>query len=559
MVDLRVLGQFAGAGGVALAAFAVVGGLAWLVLLALAWRKIRVPATLWWFAPTLAVIVAAVLGWATTRGAPSTMAAAEPTAILAIASTAEAQLYAHRALGFFWVAVWCAGSAVALSLVSAQAIEYPYTSWLSGALPLGTGMVSLILAAGISFALQTPPVVLIAVAVAGAAGVLASSLVAVRTTLSRSERPRVDSARVVVVTLAIAAPLSLGAGLSDALRLWPTHVGSALPAGAVFALAVAAAGLPALSASHADILDLRSGASVVTSMLLWIAAGGAIVWTLPAPELVRAARGGAVADLPDASWDRLTRTLDLADQEPPGEPLNANCLITEGAEGWQAEPLFAALAPSEWIARTVPDPDAVHELDRAPGCTEHPETLEGPLAATEVPVIALDASRAAPALSGTLWFRKEGELLVLARPDPVETASTPSALLRADPRGVRFHWEEVPPAPPRDEEHPAGVWDAEWARQLPVTLLEGPYPVLIADGEAMRLPPAAVGKERLELILRSRDHHRRDLVLIPRKEWTVQDLVSFCTSIRSVEDARCVIRPETPARWSLRTGLPLPW
>ena len=90
-------------------------------------------------------------------------------------------------------------------------------------------------------------------------------------------------------------------------------------------------------------------------------------------------------------------------------------------------------------------------------------------------------------------------------------------------------------------------------------LLEGPYPVLVAGGLRSRLGPGGSGVDTLRLVLDSQPPDRRDLVLVPRKEWTVQDLLTTCLAVRDVPGARCVIRPETPTAWALRTRLPLPW
>jgi len=81
--------------------------------------------------------------------------------------------------------------------------------------------------------------------------------------------------------------------------------------------------------------------------------------------------------------------------------------------------------------------------------------------------------------------------------------------------------------------------------------------MLVANGQRAWLEEGEAGEEQLRTAIEQ--VQRRDLVLVPRKHWTVDDLTRFCLSVADLEGARCVIRPENTARWSSRTGLALPW
>lgn len=289
------------------------------------------------------------------------------------------------------------------------------------------------------------------------------------------------------------------------------------------------AGTLMVGAGAARVIDARSLGDVAIS-----AHGGAIGWQPPL----------RLADLPRAE--------DLAGPVPTAPPAFGTCLVVEGGEGWQGEPLHPMLDTAAWILGRGGPGRSVPELERHPGCPPRAEPLTTPLSTFELPVIAVQAHRLAPAVTGHRWFLERGALRLLLAP-PEERSELPpwSQVWRT----VELHWEMPPTGEPLGDgdEH----WDYEAALRLPVTLIEGRTPILLAGGSREALADGPEGAARLRDALLGAE--RRDLVLVPRKHWTVQDLVRFCLTAHGVEGARCVVRPESPARWSERTGLPLPW
>lgn len=560
MTDLWHLRELLGPEAAILGVALGVSVLLWVGLIAGSLARFRIPAPLWWLPPAAVVAVGAVVGHASAAPLVDALVAADALAIRDQADVARGTLLAPRALAWLAASLWCAVSALALSLITALRLEHPTSDWVSGMLPLGTGSVACALAAAFGASLQASiPAIFTLIGVAIVA-VVAVGSTALRSSLSRTERSRIGASRALVVSFGLGAVIAIGMFWRDALAALDADGSHGiLPTTTAFALAIAASGLPTLGTARGALGTLRGVLSGGFTLAL-LGTLAAILWVSRPPEKVlEASRGGAISRLPDALWTRLPRAVDLAEHEEPVDPIDGSCLVSEAAQGWEAEPLFAAISPEAHVARNVTNPDAVHELDRSPGCPAFRAPLDGPLAASEIAVVALDGRRAAAALAGWEWFRDRGSLRVLVQPDPIQTATWTDAAVRAQASSIPFLWERPPAVRPPDDFEP-GTWDEAWAASLPVTLLEGPYPVLVAGGMRSRLPASEMGIETLQLALTAQPPHRRDLVLVPRKEWSVQDLVGFCLAVHGVvPGARCVIRPETPARWSLRTQLPLPW
>ena len=140
MVDLWVLLQLSGYGGFALVVLAALGAVLWLVMIGLTIARWRVPAPLWWAPPLIALAVAAGFGFVAAQPATGWLADAATSEIPQVAMAAEAQHLAPRALGFFWLAVWCGLSAVVTATAAVMRLEHPQSTWLSGSLPIASGM-----------------------------------------------------------------------------------------------------------------------------------------------------------------------------------------------------------------------------------------------------------------------------------------------------------------------------------------------------------------------------------------------------------------------------------
>lgn len=554
-----------GTTGLVLVVLTVVSAPIWFVGLGLSFARWRVPALAWWLPPAMCVAITATLGTVGADAITAELATADPATVPVLARDAEVLRLTCRALGLLWAAAWLGVTALNLAWVLPVRAVRPVPRWLDATLPLAAGVPGL-LATGLAAAFSGADLLRASLPTALAAlGIAATSVAASRSSEAPEERARLGAGRGALVALAIAAPLALGLGLhelgvADTLahldRNRPLPV--ALPAAVTAALAVAGAGLPGLSTAR-EAWSLRTLASSALGFVLVVAAGVALGLTRPDAAALEAALGGAVARLPDTLWTSLPLARDLDESEVQADPLDGSCLVAESIDGWSAEPLFAARPPADHVARHVPDPDAVHELDRTAGCPAERAPLDGPFAASEIPVVAADGRRAAAALAGQIWFREQGSLRVLVQPGPMATADTSSLALRASARAVPVHWrlpERVEPPP----DLVPGEWHDALAATLPVTLLEGPHPVLVAGGMRSRLPAGELGADTLRLVLDSEPIHRRDLVIVARKYWTIQDVLGYCLAVQGrVEGARCVLVPERPIDWSLRTGLPLPW
>jgi len=292
-----------------------------------------------------------------------------------------------------------------------------------------------------------------------------------------------------------------------------------------------------------------------------IAAGGLLQLadTIASRSLRYDAFGGAIQSEPLIAVAKLPGNQSLSGAHR-GDPISGMCLVTDGAKGWQAQRLFERFDPQVEIDRATADQPDLSELDTLTGCPTSRAPLDGPLSSYDRPLVAIAGDRLAAAVTGQEWFLERGQLQILVAPHRL--ADTPAQGRARASRSVDFTWERPPegtqPAPPPDggEE---GDWNYPAARVMlrSVLLLEGPVPMLVANGQRAWLEEGEAGEEQLRTAIEQ--VQRRDLVLVPRKHWTVDDLTRFCLSVADLEGARCVIRPENTARWSSRTGLALPW
>jgi len=295
--------------------------------------------------------------------------------------------------------------------------------------------------------------------------------------------------------------------------------------------------LPAMSSARASLGTARTAISAIPAAALLLLMGGAVAATQASlDDLSTLGRGGAISALPPSQLQAIPAARDRDGAPMPPPPIQGDCLVSEAPTGWYLQSLFR---------------------DDTSICPSERQAMEEPLSQDTSPIIAIASGRAAAALTHEPWFGESGTINVLLQPDALE-AIEGDYVAALQVGGVSLLWE-LPPPPPVAEEPTPGVWNNQVAQDLPVTVMEGPYTILVAGGIHSRLPAGTMGTDTLHLALQMRDPGDRKLVLIPRKTWSVQDLVSLCLSVKDVPGAVCAIRPETPIRWSLRTGLPLPW
>lgn len=290
-----------------------------------------------------------------------------------------------------------------------------------------------------------------------------------------------------------------------------------------------------------------------------LAAGAMGVWLAPRAamaDLHHVVQNGAVSQISPGLFGQLPRSQDTAEEPQASGGITGSCLVKEAAQGWTTQTVFAGTDPQVQLDSRLPQ--SAPEGIRTARCTRQPTALEGTFSPAEVPIIAVVGDRAATTLSSELWFAERGSLQLLVRDGHIPGEFESEALRRLQAAAVDFRWEMPPQVDPPPDFEP-GVWNTPHAAQLPVTLIEGPYTILIANGQRSRLPSGALGRETLQLVLSSRSPEARNLVLVPRKNWTISDLVEMCLSAQAVPSTVCLLRPETSVRWALRTHLPLPW
>ncbi|NCG22345.1 MAG: hypothetical protein GWP91_25290, partial [Rhodobacterales bacterium] len=435
----------------------------------------------------------------------------------------------------------------------------PITRWLHVAVTLVMGAVCVSIASGVYLFLGGSVAAVAPLTLASLVGVACMGLLAARQSTDRPTQNRLAATRVLAMCLAIltVAMLStalgqgtLAAALNPMMDAAPlaervsrsTQATAAAPlATTILAIALFIGGLSGLSTAKAVMGSFRGVASGVAALLVLALVPASLFAAFSSLAPLRdLARGGAISGLSMGLFHKLPQSEDFTGTRIDSDEILGSCLVTEAPSGWRAQPLYNT-----------------HERDIEASCPEAPSAFDGPFAFSEVPIIAMDASRAAAAFTGEDWFHERGALRLLTQPDPLRVLPTDAAA-RLQANTVSFVWEQPPALAPIKEPTP-GVWNEAIAKQLPVTLMEGPYPVLIAGGLHLRLAAGELGRDTLRLALTMRDPSDRSLVLVPRKNWTVQDLVGFCTAIREVPSAQCVIRPENPIYWTIRTGLPLPW
>ena len=442
-------------------------------------------------------------------------------------------------------------------------------------MPLVMGVVSVSLASGVHFFLGGSVATVATLLLASMVGVASMSVLAARQSGDRSTQNHLAAARVLAMCLAILTvammsmalgQVSLAAALNPMTNAAPlaervsraTQATAAAPlATTILALALFIGGLSGLSTAKAVMGSFRGAVSGVAALVVLALVPASLFAAFSSLAPLRdLARGGSISQLSMGLFNKLPQSEDFTGERIDSDGIQGSCLVTEAPSGWRAQPLYNPHSPAAHVAQAVVDSNT-HELDRTAGCPETLSATDGPFAFSEVPIIAMDASRAAAALTGEPWFREQGALRLLTQPDPMQVLPTDAAA-RLQANTVSFIWEQPPALPPLKDPTP-GVWNEAIASQLPVTLMEGPYPVLIAGGLHTRLAAGELGRDTLRLALSMRDPSDRSLVLVPRKTWTVQDLVGFCTAVREVPSSQCVIRPENPIYWTIRTGLPLPW
>lgn len=534
----------------------------------------RLPAALW-LAPVAGVVVAGrEVTHTVADAARAQLAHADPATIVAEGAHAWSTILMADGIGYALASVALLLTAW-LSAVGhvAGAGRHAHPRWSRAAPSLLVALAGAGALGGLGYAVEAPMAGL-APASALLVGLLASTLAAPWRSTDARDDQRLCAGRGLAMGSTMLAVLAAATGALEVVRAgaW-SRVAVSDPElrTAVLAsvgelsrttagLGVLGAGIAAAAGASAVLLAPR-GFGTWRTVLSALAAAALMVGTLgwrvvdafSLADVAVSAQGGAVARQPLVRLADLPRAEDLTGRAPATPVARGTCLVVEGAEGWHGEPLHPLLDTEGFILAHGAKDRPVEELERHPGCPDDGGPLPGPLSTHELPVVAVQAGRLAPAVTGYRWFLQRGVLRLLLAPPEGEAGVAPWA--RAW-RTVDLHWE----MPPEDERVGDGDdrWDYDAAVALPVTLMEGAAPVLIAGGSREYLPEGREGAARLRDALLGAEE--RDLVLVPRKHWTVQDLVRFCLTVKGhVEGARCVVRPESPVRWSERTGLPLPW
>lgn len=541
--------------------------------LALVARAGRRPPAVVWLLPLVGVLYAGA--WATrsvSDGAREALASTHPEHLVTAGAQAWSAVLMSDGIGF---AVLCVASMLTAWLVAfgnvAGAGPRARSRWARSAPSLAVGTVGASLLAGVGSLLGVPFEGFASGALLLAGHVASAMLAPWRSTDRRADQRLCAAEGLVVGSTLLALLAGTAAELSflrartwsELARMGPELRPDLLAAADELSRAVAGIGLLGMGitavAGAFAVLTAPGGfgawrtvasASIATLVALG-ASGARLVEAGSLSDLAMSAHGGSIARQPLVHLVDLPRAEDLAGPIDVAPAAVGTCLVVEGGEGWEGQPLHPVLDTNAWILAHGTPEHPVEELERHPGCPPEMAALAGPLSTHELPVVAVQAHRLAPALTGHRWFLRDGSLRLLLAPTHPERSPVSQVW-----RTVELRWE-MPP-----EDGPVGdgddVWDYEAAARLPVTLMEGAGPVLIAGGSRENLPEGEEGVERLRDALLGAEV--RDLVLVPRKYWTIQDLVRFCLTVQGhVEDARCVVRPESPARWSERTGLPLPW
>jgi len=526
----------------------------------------RIPAPLW-LAPGIALAcLGAVATLAGSGAARRALSDGPPARLLDLAATAYAEAL-HVETTALSLATLCFMVAVAVSSLSALRARHPVYSTLDALLPGSCGVlgaIAVLLLGALLGGFQISTTGLAAITAICGVGL---GLVAVVRSKSAREAQRLAELRIGTAISAVLAVLSwtLACSLSHtaAAPTDPTHLVSAHAIGwtglAAATVLLCAGGL-AIASVWRHAITVRTGAGIALCGALMAVAGVARLAASVSMNAVRHdAFGGAIQDEPLLAVAALPEGRGLA-SEPRGQPLAGVCLVADSPAGWTARPLFATLDIQRHIERELPAGVALSELDTLPGCPSEKALLDGPLSTFERPVLAISGERMAAAVSGQEWFLSEGDLQILVSDSSLGDLP-PRARARAS-RAVNMHWERAPEdteaAPPPDGGE-IGDWNYTAARIMlrEVLLLEGPVPMLISNGSRAWLEEGPAGEVQLREAMEAAQ--RRELVLIPRKHWTIQDLTRFCHSVADMDDSRCVIRPENTARWSERTGLALPW
>lgn len=528
--------------------------------------RFRIPFALWLIPGLLSVVVGAASTIWGMRAGSSAAARASYESIAAVAAQGYVSGHYAEILALLIASISFMAAAVAGCTGVARA-EHPRWSAVNAAIPAACGVLggfAILFVSAISGAAGTSVVGVAAVVIIGGASMAVVSSARSR---SRKETERLAELRVGVCAAALLGLLAW----TTAWRI--THTTAALQDPGQFAqaaavswaglagfvvLLLAAVGATAPVASR--IANLRTfGGGVVAAILTSGAVVAHIAGILSSPTLTYDAFGGSIQDEAFLAVAKLPPALDLADA-PGGDALVGTCFAVDGPSGWRAGPLYESIDPQTHIDTVKPPDVALSELDSMPGCPPQQTLLDGPLSRFELPVLAISEDRLAPAVTGQEWFVDEGDLKLLLAPADLG-ALPPRSRARAS-KTVTFHWERPPKdtlaAPPPEDGEP-GDWNYPAARVMlrDVLVLEGPVPMVVSEGARAWLKEGEEGAQQLRDAMQVAQH--RNLVLVPRKNWTTGDLARLCLSVREVEDARCVIRPENTVRWSERTGLALPW
>jgi hypothetical protein len=528
--------------------------------------RLRIPLPLWIAPGALMVGFGAITTFVQARKAQDLLARASLEAMPQTATAIYAALTTAEILSLILSSLIFGASALSASIGVLQT-QRREISLLYGAAPVAYGAIGGlgILISGIALTGLQPPVLglsaltfVMSLALGLATGVGSKS---------RREVERIAEIRVAVIVVAALALWTwcLGwrmayslAGATDAAQLALPPALSGM--GAFALLVVGGAGALGIGSVARHLLTPRtlSGGLVACVMiaLVGLAKLGA---SLSSRDVAYDALGGALQDEPMLRLSTLPSGESLGG-ENRAVPLHATCLTTDGRTGWRARNRYRTFGVQHHLDRAIKADTPVSEIDSLPGCPQKPTLLSGPLSTFERPAIVIAGDRMAAAITGYEWFLQEGEVQVLTVTDALEPSSPRVRPLEV--QAVSFRWERPPkntqPAPP-PEGGEVGEWNYPAARVMlrGVLLLEGPVPMIIADGRRAWLKEGQAGETQLRDAMTR--VQRRDLVLVPRKHWTVQDLVRYCLAISDMEESRCVIRPENTERWTERTGLALPW
>ena len=525
--------------------------------------RIRVPLPLWLAPGALLVGFGAFTTLLQVRQAEALLAQVPIESMPEATAAIYTALKSAERLSLIFASLVFAASALS-SAVGVVQSKRRVVSYLYGAAPVVYGAIGGVGIALVGLALAGPTLPILGL---GALTLLMSVAQGLSTSVrsnSRHELKRIAEIRLVVTTSALLAiwTWTLGwhmetglAGITEPSQLALTSLLTGSSAFSV--LVIGGAGALGIGSVGRYLLTPRTlSGGVVASLTLAVLGVASLGASRSTRDIAYDAFGGALQEEPMLGLPTLPTGVSLGG-ENRAAPLSATCLTTDGRRGWQAASRYRTFDIQHHLDQAHDANIAISEIDSLPGCPSERAPLADPLSTFEQPAVVIAGDRMAASVTGTEWFLEQGDVQVITITRGVDPRDRPQEV-----QAVSFRWERPPvdtqPAPPPEGGEP-GEWNYPAARVMlrGVLLLEGPVPMVIADGRRAWLKEGQAGEAQLREAMMN--GQRRELILVPRKHWTVQDLVRYCLAISDIEESRCVIRPENTTRWTERTGLALPW